>query len=118
MQALHFIRNNTYRRIKVDQVLLYFGVSRSNLDGRFRCEQGHSIHQEIYRTKLSKAVSLLLKTNLPIAEVSKICGYTSVQYFYAVFKKAFSKIPKEYREARASTAQEEGRHSKKYDRQP
>ena len=106
IQALNFIRNNAHKGIKVGQVPVYVGVSRSNLDERFCHERGHSIHQGIFGTKLSSAVGLLLKTNLLIAEVSKNYGYTSTQYFYSVFKKAFSKNLKEYRETELSTEQE------------
>ena len=34
------------------------------------------------------------------SQIAKICGYPSLQYMYAVFKKHFDQTPKEYRDAR------------------
>ncbi|XAW88650.1 substrate-binding domain-containing protein [Vibrio sp. CDRSL-10 TSBA] len=97
IQALHFIRHNACKGIKVEQVLHHVGISRSNLEARFRQERGYSIHNEIHEAKLERAKNLLISTELPIAEIAQACGYPSLQYMYSVFKKAFGKTPKEYR---------------------
>ncbi|WP_116290231.1 AraC family transcriptional regulator, partial [Escherichia coli] len=31
-------------------------------------------------------------------EISQMCGYPSLQYFYSVFRKEYDTTPKEYRE--------------------
>lgn len=98
MQAMHFIRQNACRGIKVDQVLDYVGVSRSNLENRFKDERGHSIHTEIHNEKLQKACKMLRETDDSTLQIAKICGYPSLQYMYAVFKKHYQKTPIEYRE--------------------
>ncbi len=98
MQAMHFIRQNACRGIKVDQVLDYVGLSRSNLEQRFKLERGHSIHNEIHQEKLRKACSMLKNTDQSTAEIANICGYPSLQYMYAIFKKHFSQTPIDYRE--------------------
>ncbi|RJX75674.1 helix-turn-helix domain-containing protein [Vibrio sinensis] len=97
IQAMHYIRQNACRGIKVDQVLNAVGISRSNLEFRFKEERGHSIHHEIHNSKLDKACQLLSSTSLPIAEIAELCGYPSLQYMYTVFKKKFESTPKEYR---------------------
>lgn len=98
IQAMHYIRHNACKGIKVDQVLSYVGISRSNMETRFREERGHSIHQEIHNSKLKRACNLLTSTTLPIVEISDLCGYPSLQYMYTVFKKNLNKTPKEYRD--------------------
>lgn len=98
IQAMHYIRQNAFRGIKVDQVLDYVGISRSNMENRFKEERGHSIHQEIHNAKLHKAKNLLAATELPIQEVADVCGYPSLQYMYSVFKKTYNQTPKEYRQ--------------------
>ena len=99
MQAMHFIRQSACRGIKVDQVLDYVGISRSNLENRFKEERGHSIHTEIHNEKLQKACKMLSDTDETTAQIAKICGYPSLQYMYAVFKKHYDKTPIEYRES-------------------
>lgn len=98
IQAMHYIRHNACKGIKVDQVLACVGISRSNMEARFREERGHSIHQEIHNSKLKRACNLLAETTLPILEISELSGYPSLQYMYTVFKKNLEKTPKEFRD--------------------
>ncbi|GLO60353.1 XylR family transcriptional regulator [Vibrio sp. MACH09] len=103
IQAMHYIRHHAFKGIKVDQVLSHVGISRSNMENRFKEERGHSIHQEIHNSKLNRACSLLRNTDLPIQEISELCGYPSLQYMYTVFKKDINHTPKEYRDKERSS---------------
>lgn len=98
MQASHFIRMNACRGIKVDQVLDHVSISRSNLETRFKEERGHSIHTEIHNEKLNRACRMLKETDLHSNEIANRCGYPSVQYMYALFRKHFDQTPVEYRQ--------------------
>lgn len=98
IQAMQFIRQHASRGIKVDQVTDYVGISRSNLEQRFVAERGHSIHTEIHNEKLSRACKMLKETQVPTKEVATICGYPSLQYMYAIFKRHFDQTPTVYRE--------------------
>jgi len=98
IQAMHYIRFNACKGIKVEQVLDAVGMSRSNLEKRFKDETGETIHALIHSEKLEKARSLLVSSSLSINEISQMCGYPSLQYFYSVFKKSYATTPKEYRE--------------------
>lgn len=104
IQAMHFIRHHACRGIKVDQVLDAVGISRSNLEKRFKEETGLTLHGMIHREKHERARSLLNETSQSIAEISQICGYPSLQYFYSVFKKEYGMTPKEYRDRSRSTS--------------
>jgi LacI family transcriptional regulator len=101
IKAMHYIRNNAFNGIKVDQVLDALMISRSNLETRFKEERGHSVHQEIHNSKLKRACELLASTNIAIAEIPDLCGYPSLQYMYTVFKKDINMTPKEYRVSQA-----------------
>ena len=74
------------------------GMSRSNLEKRFKDDIGQTIHGVIHEEKLDRARNLLSATSLPINEISQMCGYPSLQYFYSVFKKGYSITPKEHRD--------------------
>ncbi len=97
IRAMHYIRNNAYNGIKVDQVLSYLRISRSNLELRFKEERGHSVHCEIHNAKLKRACQLLISTTITIADIPSLCGYPSLQYMYTVFKKEIKMTPKEFR---------------------
>ncbi|MNF05692.1 Xylose operon regulatory protein [compost metagenome] len=73
-------------------------MSRSNLEKRFRDETGETIHHVIHQEKLDRARNLLTATSLTINEISQMCGYPSLQYFYSVFKKGYDMTPKDYRQ--------------------
>ena len=102
IQAMHYIRFNACKGIKVEQVLDAVGMSRSNLEKRFKDETGETIHTIIHSEKLERARSLLVSSSIPINEISQMCGYPSLQYFYSVFKKSYASTPKEYRQQNAA----------------
>lgn len=98
MQALHFIRQYACQGIKTDQVADYVGISRSSLEWYFRRELGRSVHDEILRFKLDAAKRLLEQVGSHAAEIAISCGFTSVQYMHAVFKRELGCTPREYQE--------------------
>lgn len=98
IQAMHFIRFHACQGIKVEQVLDAVGISRSNLEKRFKDETGDTIHAMIHNEKLERARGLLVSTSLSINEISQMCGYPSLQYFYSVFRKSYGSTPKSYRD--------------------
>jgi len=98
MQAMHFIRQYACQGIKTEQVADYVGVSRSSLDWYFRRELGRSVHDEILRFKLDAARRMLQQSHGNVAEIAVSCGFTSVQYMHAVFKRELGCTPREYQE--------------------
>lgn len=98
IQAMNFIRQNATRGVKVEQVTDHVGISRSNLELRFKQERGHSIHCELHHQKLAKACKLLKDSQLACADIAQSCGYPSLQYMYTVFKRHFDLTPTKYRE--------------------
>ena len=98
MQARHFIRQYACQGIKTGQVIDYVGISRSALESHFRQELEHSIHDEILHVKLHAAKTMLERESRTIADIAISCGFTSIQYMHAVFKRELSCTPGEYRE--------------------
>ena len=98
MQALHFIRQYACQGIKTDQVADYVGISRSSLEWYFRRELGRSVHDEILRFKLEAAKRMLEQAGSHAAEIAVSCGFTTVQYLHAVFKRELGCTPREYQE--------------------
>jgi len=105
MRARHFIRQYACQGAKTEQVADYVGVSRSSLEEYFRRELGHTVHHEILRHKLEAAQALLAQQHVSSAEIAIRCGFTSLQYMYAVFRRELGCTPKEYQDrARDRTA--------------
>lgn len=98
MRARHFIRQYACQGIKTGQVADYVGISRSCLEAHFRQDQQRSVHEEILRFKLEAATSLLAAADANIAEVALRCGFTSVQYMHAVFKRELGCTPRAWQD--------------------
>ncbi|MBX3426848.1 MAG: DNA-binding transcriptional regulator [Pirellulales bacterium] len=96
-EALRFIRRRACEPIAVHDVLTAAQMSRSTLEARFRDVLGRSIHAEIRRVQVDAARRLLTTTNIPIKEVVKRVGVSSVQYFSAMMRRSLGKTPGELR---------------------
>ena len=73
IQAMHYIRNHACKGIKVDQVLDAVGISRSNLEKRFKEEVGETIHAMIHAEKLEKARSQMCISDSCGSAWQKLC---------------------------------------------
>jgi LacI family transcriptional regulator len=115
MRARHFIRQYACQGIKGDQVAEYVGVSRSTLETYFQQELACTVHDEILRFKLDAATALLARGDCSVAEVALRCGFTSMQYLFAVFKRELGCSPREYQQRvaldQAATAGELALHT-------
>ena len=98
MRARHFIRQYACQGIKTEQVADYVGVSRSSLESYFRQELGCSVHDEILRFKLDAATGMLARGDASIADVALSCGFTSIQYMHAVFKRELGCTPRAWQD--------------------
>lgn len=98
MRARHFIRQYACQGIKTGQVADYVGISRSCLEAHFRDERQCSVHDEILRFKLEAATAMLAAADASIAEVALRCGFTSVQYMHAVFKRELGCTPRTWQQ--------------------
>jgi len=105
MRARHFIRQYACQGIKTDQVADYVGISRSSLESYFRQELGCSVHDEILRFKLDEATAILARGNCNIADIALRCGFTSIQYMHAVFKRELGCTPRAYQDRALQGAQ-------------
>ncbi|MEM5325389.1 DNA-binding transcriptional regulator [Paraburkholderia sp. JHI2823] len=104
MRARHFIRQYACQGIKTEQVADYVGVSRSSLEEYFRRELQCTVHQEILRHKLDAAKAMLASRDASSAEVAIRCGFTSLQYMYAVFRRELDCTPREYQDSVANAS--------------
>lgn len=73
-------------------------MSRSSLESYFRRELGYTVHQEILNFKLEKAREMLVTGDTPTSDIAIRCGFTSLQYMHAVFKRELGCTPREYAE--------------------
>ena len=96
MRAKHYIRQYACLGIKTEQVADYVGISRTLLEEHFKRELKQTVHQAILEHKLEMARAMLEDNAVPLAEVAVRCGFTSLQYMYAVFRREFNCTPRQF----------------------
>ena len=96
MRASHYIRQYGCLGIKTEQVADYVGVSRTVLEEHFKRELKQTVHQAILQHKLDAACELIAQSDASLADIAVRCGFTSLQYMYAVFRREYDCTPRQY----------------------
>ena len=96
-RSVQYIHENAFLGINVSDVVRNASVGRRALEKRFREALATTIHEEIKKTRLQKAVHMLLESTTSAAVIAEACGFSSPQRFHAVFMKEFRKTPMDYR---------------------
>lgn len=74
-------------------------LSREHFSKLFRQFKGMSPQQYIVKCRLDRSYQLLLNSNLTIAEIADVCGYSSEFFFSRQFKEYYGEAPTTLRKA-------------------
>jgi LacI family transcriptional regulator len=108
--AVHMIRQSGSSVITVEDVMRAVSVSRRSLERRFRQSLGRGIFEEIQRVRVERAASLLAGTDVPIATVAEMAGFSNGMHLLLAFRRETGMTPSAYRrrfrvsEAKGSSA--------------
>lgn len=103
--AARYVREHACDGLTVPDVVRHTGLSRSELERRFRRHLGHSPHEEINRVRLARICQLLTETNLKVHQIAERAGFVHPEYLCVFFKRMTGKTPETYRaEAAAGRA--------------
>jgi LacI family transcriptional regulator len=97
--ALRFMLAHIEEDISAEDVAAGAGVSRSTLDRLFRRERLPAPMTQLRRFRLERARSLLVSTDLPLADVAVRSGFAYLSHFSRTFKAAEGRTPSDYRRA-------------------
>lgn len=93
-----FLHSNYKSNIKTEDLVLLSHYNYSHFCHTFKEIFGVSSKQYLLSIRINKARSLLLTTNMSIAEISDACGFSDSNYFARAFKKEKGISPSLYRE--------------------
>ena len=96
--ALVFIQSNLAQGISAADVYAHVGKSHTLVDAAFRRQLGTSVQKEISRIRLNEARRLVATTGMPLQDIARSCGYSSLQYFSTSFSQAFGTSPSSLRD--------------------
>ena len=97
-KAVEFIENNIASRISSKHVVTEMGCSRRQAEQLFKLHTGLSILQSIQKSRIEKAMSLLMTDKIPIEEIPSFCGYDSAAFFKTVFRRETGMTMREWRQ--------------------
>lgn len=93
---LAYINQHLAEMLSVDTLAAHAYMSKFYLMRKFKADTGYGIHQYIRSKRLLLARDLL-KTDLPITQISAEVGFADYSTFSRAFKEMFHCSPREYR---------------------
>lgn len=101
-KMLAYIYTHYDQPIKVEDLLNYSNLSRSECFRCFKRYIGTTPVEYINEYRLSQSTFLLTNTDMDIMEVCLACGFSSASYYGKLFKKRYGITPLAYRKASGS----------------
>lgn len=98
-KALDLIHAKASDGLEPRDVIKLMGTGVRNAQIRFRRTTGHTIKEEITRTRINRACELLKHHNLDVNYIAKLCGYRTEQAFRAIFLKHTNETPSAWRKS-------------------
>jgi transcriptional regulator GlxA family with amidase domain len=96
-QVQDHIEKNYEEKISVDDLAMKFGLSRRNLERRFRKVTYNSIVEYLQRVRIEAAKQTLERNRENVNEAMYKAGYNDIKAFRTTFKKLTGLSPLEYR---------------------
>ena len=96
--ALRFIRRSRQANIGVQEVVEQTKLSRRALEQRFRHVLGHSIHEEIQRSRIALLTRMLFETSKSVTDIAETLGFRDAAHVSRLFRKAKGISPTMYRQ--------------------
>ena len=96
-QSIDYIHTHLDRELSLEQMAAVIHVSPTYFASLFKHATGISPHQYVIRQRVKRAKSLLLKTNLAIADIALQVGFSSQSHLTQQFKRFTGMTPKQVR---------------------
>lgn len=95
--ALMFMLRNIAGNLTAADIIAHTGKSHTLVEGVFKNELGTTVQNELKRLRLEEAKRLLRMTSIPLEEVAKRSGFSSLRYFTIAFNAAEHVSPSTFR---------------------
>ena len=88
-----YLQKNYLNIHGLDELTEHFRITKSHLCHLFKKQTGMSVLQYVHRLKIQHACRLVQETNIPMSEISSMCGFGTVRYFNKTFKSIIGYTP-------------------------
>lgn len=96
-KMLDYISQNIFRKITLQDLADYSGLSTGYISRLFTNELKISLHDYIQKEKINVSCNLLMHTDEPISKIATYMGFQSPSNFTVIFRKWKHTTPTEYR---------------------
>ena len=96
-KAVYYLRQHIEQPVRMDEVAVAAGRSKSQLSRVFRDEVGLTPYDYLIQLRMDQARSMLSLTAFTIAEIADRLCYADAYYFSNAFKQRFGMSPKAFR---------------------
>lgn len=97
-QVLSHIDSHLDKNLSVNELAAVAGLSRAHFSRIFAANEGVPPAEFVLQKRLRRAAKLLTTAaNMPIKEVSVLCGFEDPNYFSKVFRRLYGINPSEFR---------------------
>jgi AraC family transcriptional regulator len=96
-QAVDYIHTHLDRELSLEQMAAVIHISPTYFASLFKHATGISPHQYVIRQRVKRAKSLLLKTDLTIADIAFQVGFSSQSHLTQQFKRFTGMTPRQVR---------------------
>lgn len=100
--VLCYIEEHLDASLTLDAIAAYTGYSPYHLHKMFTAICGMPLHAYVRRRQVSKGASLLVRSDLSIAEIAFACGYLSQQAFHKAFLQLYRTTPNAFRKKKTA----------------
>jgi len=97
LEAQAMMQSRVYEAFDVNNLANQLGMSRRNLDRRFKAATGSTPLRYMQGQKMECARDLIKNSNLSINEIMYKVGYQDPSHFSALFKQQHGTTPRQYR---------------------
>jgi AraC family transcriptional regulator len=97
-----YIDANLNSSVSCETLAHLAGLSVSHFARAFKYTFGHSPHVFLMRRRVERAQGLMLKSDVPLAQIASECGYADQAHFSRSFLQFTGESPRSWRRARAS----------------
>lgn len=96
-EAIHFMRENLQRQIKLEEIATYTNYSVSHFSILFKQKTGYSPLNYFNQLRIQAACHHLDFSDMQINQIAMMTGFEDQFYFSRIFSKIMGMSPKEYR---------------------
>ena len=97
VEVYEYLKQHYTANINLSEVANIFGVTLEYLSVSYKNHHNENMSDTLKRFRMEKARELIESTNISFENISTMCGYSELSYFYKVFKKYYDRLPNSFR---------------------